>query len=49
MAITVERLVAEIEANPEKAIAALESFGLAVEVATKDETKHITIKVDQTE
>lgn len=47
MAVTVERLVADIEANPTQAVAALEAFSLSVDAAARDRTAHIDVDVDR--
>jgi hypothetical protein len=47
MALDIERLVAEIDADPAKAIAALKAFQAASSAAAKDETKHIDVQVDR--
>lgn len=43
MAVTVERLVAEIEANPDGAVAALGTFDAAAAAAAKDRTANIDV------
>lgn len=46
MSITVERLVAEIEADPARAIVALKAFEAATASAAKDRTAHINADID---
>ena len=46
MAVTVERLVAEVEANPAGAIAALQAFDTAVAAAAKNRTAKIDVDID---
>lgn len=43
MAITVERLQAEIDADPAKAVAGLETFSAAVDMAAKDKTANLDV------
>jgi hypothetical protein len=43
MAITVERLQAEVDVDPSKAIAGLEAFDLAVSKAAKDKTANLDV------
>lgn len=47
MAVTIERLIAEVEANPAGAIAALEGLSVAIDVVARDRTATIDVDVDQ--